>query len=334
MDLGFAEAGFDLTWANDIDPLACETYRTNIAPHITCGDLLRQDLPAAGSIDVVIGGPPCQGFSVAGKMDPSDPRSRHIWNFLGVVRRLDPSAFVMENVKGLAENRRWEDVRSGLIAAADEMGYSTRLIVLNSSHFGVPQSRERMFLIGLKGRYIDDPVPTSLAAAPTVGDIIRGMPAAGLRGNATRCAAKITTATKPVLRRSAYAGMLFNGQGRPLHPNRPASTLPASMGGNRTPIIDEMKVHNPGIVSWVEWYHGHLMAGGSPVPDVPSHLRRLTVEEAAAMQTFPRDFHFSGPQSAQYRQIGNAVPPRLAYHVALALRKAMGGSGTGLATVA
>ena len=116
------------------------------------------------------------------------------------------------------------------------------------------------------------------------------------------------------MRKSPYAGMLFNGQGRPLNPARPAITLPASMGGNRTPIIDEEAL--AGSDSWVVTYHGRLSRGEAPADEAPSRLRRLTVEEAAALQTFPPGYRFDGKQSAQYRQIGNAVPPRLAYHVA------------------
>ena len=112
--------------------------------------------------------------------------------------------------------------------------------------------------------------------------------------------------------------MLFNGQGRPINLDGAAPTLPASMGGNRTPIIDQCSLET-GKPAWVEEYHAHLMAGGQPVDTVPSRLRRLSVDEAAALQTFPRDMPWYGSQSAIYRQIGNAVPPKLAYHVAVAL---------------
>lgn len=99
-------------------------------------------------------------------------------------------------------------------------------------------------------------------------------------------------------------------------------TLPATMGGNRTPIIDQNhleKKTNP----WVEEYHMHLMNGGVPCKKVPNYLRRITVEEAAAIQTFPLGIHFAGSSTAQYRQIGNAVPPCLAYHVGLSVYNAI-----------
>ncbi|HEY6790587.1 MAG TPA: DNA cytosine methyltransferase, partial [Trebonia sp.] len=176
----------------------------------------------------------CQGFSVAGRMDPDDPRSRHVFNFLDVVALVRPRAFVMENVAALARNRRWSDVIAQLAATAGE-DYDVRLIVLNASHWGVPQARERMFLVGLPrgtGGLVMPAAPTA-GNPPSVGDVLRTLPAAGQPGNASECPARITMAKFPVLRLSPFAGMLFNGQGRPIDLNRPAPTLPATMGGNR-----------------------------------------------------------------------------------------------------
>jgi DNA (cytosine-5)-methyltransferase 1 len=131
----------------------------------------------------------------------------------------------------------------------------------------------------------------------------------------------VTIAAKPVMRRSPYAGMLFNGQGRPLNPDNYSCALHASMGGNKTPIIDEEHCYF-GEYSWVEWYHAHLIKGGEPLPfDVaPKRLRRLTVDEALRLQTFPHNYKFIGGQSSVYRQIGNAVPCDLAQVVAEVVR--------------
>lgn len=324
MDIGFAMAGFEPAWANDIDPAAVSTYNRLFPGHVARqGDLRSQELPGRGSADLVIGGPPCQGFSVAGKMDPNDPRSRHVWDFLGVVARIRPRAFVMENVKALAVNRRWTSIRHGLITESEALGYRTQLLLLNASHFGVPQARERMFLIGMLDGDPVEPRPITAGSPPTVRQALATLSPYGQAGNDTKCNAVITTARQPVLRRSPYAGMLFNGQGRPLDPERPATTLPASMGGNRTPIIDQSLLEGATEESWVVRYHAHLWAGGKPWDEVPPQLRRLTVEECAALQTFPTGMHWSGGQNAAYRQIGNAVPPILAMQVALAIRKSL-----------
>lgn len=152
MDVGFKESGFKIVLANDIDPAACDSYNLNNTVDSICGDLrdFRSEISKHRGVDLVFGGPPCQGFSVAGKMDPDDKRSQLIWNYLDKVQLLNPSAFVCENVKALAVNNRWSQVRNGLIARSKELGYVTALVVLNASDFGVPQARERMFLVGAK----------------------------------------------------------------------------------------------------------------------------------------------------------------------------------------
>lgn len=324
LDIGFNMAGFNPIWANDIDKNATTTYQELFPNHtVTTGDLLSQKLPSIKDLDLVIGGPPCQGFSIAGKMDPNDPRSKHVWNFMGVVDKLSPRGFVMENVKSLAVNSRWSGLMISLIEQAKKMGYNTTLIMLNASHFGVPQSRERMFLIGLKDLTLTLPEPITRDSPKTLRSALQNLPKFGDIGNNSVCTAKITAAKNPILRKSPYAGMLFNGQGRPMNLDMPAMTLPASMGGNRTPIVDQHEIENPLVKSWIHEYHAHLMNGGSPNSSIPSSLRRITVEEAAAIQTFPPDMKFYGTQTTKFRQIGNAVPPLLAYHVALAIKNSL-----------
>jgi DNA (cytosine-5)-methyltransferase 1 len=327
LDIGFRWAGFRPVWANDIDPVAVDTYRAALPGHTAvAGDISSlAERPGLGDADIVIGGPPCQGFSVAGRMDPRDPRSRHVWTFLEMVEDVRPRAFVMENVKALAANRRWTGLLEGLKERADDLGFDVQLHLLNAADFGVPQARERMFLIGIRrgeGAHVAPHAVTAIAQ-PTLRSALEALPPYGSPGNDTVCPAKITIAKAPVLRRSPWAGMLFNGAGRPMDLDRPAPTLPASMGGNKTPIIDQLQLEE-GAAPWVVDYHAHLWDGGNPWKRVPSHLRRITVEEAAAIQTFPAGMAWAGPQSARYRQIGNAVPPELAYRVALSLRHSLG----------
>jgi len=202
------------------------------------------------------------------------------------------------------------------------------MVVLNSSAFGVPQSRERMFFVGLKRSASRGPIKDALEKEiskqkrlpPSLGDVVKKLGRAGTITNRRTCAAKITYARNPVLRRSAYAGMLFNGAGRPLAASGVSSTLAASMGGNKTPIVDEAEIFD-GASSFVEAYHKELLKGGaSRQGDAPSRLRRLTVDECLAIQTFPADYKLSGRQSAQYRQLGNAVPCAMAEAVATSLR--------------
>jgi DNA (cytosine-5)-methyltransferase 1 len=157
--------------------------------------------------------------------------------------------------------------------------------------------------------------------SPVVRDILLPLGLAGSVKNQRVCNAKVSIAARPVLRKSPYAGMLFNGQGRPLNPDSYSCALHASMGGNKTPIIDENHCYF-GEKSWVEWYHAHLLSGQPSLPtdSAPSRLRRLTVDEALRIQSFPDNYEFMGKQSSVLKQIGNAVPCGLANVVAEVVR--------------
>lgn len=338
MDVGFSRAGFQVVWANEINEDACKTYRLNHDGEIECGDLRNHlnKLDSYKDIDLVFGGPPCQGFSVAGKMDPNDERSKLIFTFMDVVERVQPKVFVLENVKALAVLEKWEPVRASLFNRAKELGYEfAQISVLNATEYGVPQKRERMFFVGIKGA---KKLASSLTGfrpylekykkmASPIRKLFAEIGPIGSPSNKMTCKAKITLAKEPILRRSAYAGMLFNGAGRPIDADGYSNTLPASMGGNRTPIVDENQIFNDG-GSWVETYHSALIEGRNPSEFIPPrHLRRITVEEAARIQTFPADYRFAGRQNAIYSQIGNAVPCELAYSVARALQDALADEG-------
>ena len=325
LDKGFVKAGFSIIWANDFDKDACQTYKENIGEHIRCGDinLFKGELEnIKEDVDLLIGGPPCQGFSVAGKMDPHDPRNKNIWTYVDILKLIKPRAFVMENVKALGTFAKWSPVREELLNKIREIGYAVNFIVVNASEYDVPQSRERVFFIGFKMNNFTVPDLSSMLKpyqkkAPTVRQSLTVLDRAGYGNNVSLCKAKITLASNPVLRKSPYAGMLFNGLGRPVRIDGYCSTLPASMGGNKTPIIDEDELYN-NATGWVKYYHSSIMNGlsKSNFKEAPNHLRRLTVEEAAILQTFPLGFKFCGSQSSKFKQIGNAVPCNLAYQVA------------------
>lgn len=319
LDLGFSAAGFETIWANDISSDALTTYKNELIrqkkplPEIHCGDIRLAPLPPPGSAVVVIGGPPCQGFSVAGRMDPEDPRSKQVWEYFKVVEHLRPRAFVMENVLALGTNNRWQQIRRMLIERGESLGYGVKMLLLNSADYGVPQLRERMFLVGIRDGMISTPLPDGKRLS--IRAALSRLPAYGSPGNDSICKAKVTTAKTPVMRKSPFAGMLFNGQGRPVDVDAPAPTLPASMGGNRTPIIDQETLESRA-EPWVVSYHRYLTEGGKPGGSVPSRLRRLTVEEAACLQGFPEGMDFSGSQCSKFKQIGNSVPPALGGAVA------------------
>ena len=338
MDVGFAAAGFRTSLVAELDASACATLEANKAliGHLSESRIVPtsvRDLQlshlAEKDLDCLFGGPPCQGFSVAGKMDPDDERSELIFDFMRLVKEVNPKTFVMENVKALAVSDRWEGVRSRFRRRAAKAGYETTLFVLKATDFGVPQARERMFFVGIRKDVGNGPalrmemlrrLKERYKKAATLKSVIKSFGPAGSQGNPKTCTAKIVYAKSPILRKSAYAGMLFNGAGRPIPVEGASPTLPASMGGNKTPFIDEAEIFD-GERSFVEEYHTALINGGkSRVGSASNRLRRLTINECAAIQTFPASYAFQGAKSSVYKQIGNAVPCELAEAVAKTLR--------------
>lgn len=327
MDVGIQEAGFNVLAANELNFDACNTLRKNhLSTYVIEGDIEQKiaEISAYQCVDMVFGGPPCQGFSVAGKMDVKDPRSKLIFTFLEVVKLIQPKAFIMENVKSLATLQKFENIRNKYLEIANNLGYTVSTIVLNAKDYGVPQSRERVFFIGFKGSTIvrEEDFIEYRKPSITVREAIQHLGPAGSDNNPFITNAKITIAKNPILRKSPYAGMLFNGQGRPVNLDAVCSTLPASMGGNRTPIIDEECLFNPKKENWIETLH-KLALNQEDISklDVPKSLRRLTIDEAKVIQTFPDNYVFSGSSSAIFTQIGNAVPCQLAEVVGLVIKK-------------
>lgn len=196
-------------------------------------------------------------------MNPDDPRSKLIWSFADVVEITKPDVFVLENVKALGLLGKWKDTRDELIKRFQSLGYSTNFTIVNASDYDVPQSRERVFIIGFKGNPEITP-NLSLMLEPykkkskKVKEALSILDKAGKGNNTSTCNAKITLASTPVMRKSPYAGMLFNGMGRPIRVDGYCATLPASMGGNKTPIIDENELYN-GDEPWIVKYHKQII---------------------------------------------------------------------------
>lgn len=331
MDVGFEAAGFHVIFANELMKEAAETYHAN---HPGCNIVnddinnIIDELNSCKGVDLVLGGPPCQGFSVAGKMDPNDERSKLIFTFLDVVERVHPHAFVMENVKALGTLDKWESVRKEYMNRAMSLGYTCAPFILNAADYGVSQKRERVFFIGFKDNndpffmyHMNDCIERQKSSALTIRELLFPLGRAGTKDHPNTCTAKITFAAHPIMRRSPYAGMYFNGQGRPVCIDGYANTLPASMGGNKTPFVDEEYLYGDASEDWIVAYHKGLL-DGSITPEyteAPSRLRRITIREAARIQTFPDKYIFCGNKGKIYTQIGNAVPCKLAEAVAKAV---------------
>ena len=329
MDVGFEKAGSIIVLANEIDKTAAMTYKVNHPSTNVIVDDINNIMPMLvdyKDIDIVFGGPPCQGFSVIGKMNPDDTRSQLIWSFLQAVDIIRPKAFVMENVKVLATITKWNGVRKQFLEKAKEFGYGCVPFVINAAEYGTPQKRERVFFIGIKDEYdferlMWERIHAQRRKAPTIRKLFNDLGPAGTKKNPRTCTAKITFAIKPVIRRIPYDCLMFNGIGRPIDPDGYSRTITASMGGNMTLIVDEIFLHDESADNWIQSYYEKLISG-EIVPEfkeAPSRLRRITINETKRIQTFPDDYVFCGAKTNIYKQIGNAVPCEMAKTIATAI---------------
>lgn len=329
MDVGVEAAGVNVVLANEIDKTAAKTYAANHPDtELLVDDInnIFSRLSEFKGTDLIFGGPPCQGFSVIGKMNPEDVRSQLIWSFLKAVEIVKPRAFVMENVKALAYISKWKDVREEYIRQANQLGYGCVPFIINAAEYGAPQKRERVFFVGIRNDYnfadkLTILIEKQKRRAPTIRELFSDLGPAGTDKNPSTCRAKITFAVKPVMRRIPYDCLMFNGIGRPIDPDGYSRTVTASMGGNMTLIVDDVYLHDASADNWIQDYYNKLV-NHEIVPEfkeAPARLRRLTIKETARIQTFPDSYVFIGPKTNVYKQIGNAVPCEMAKTVAVAV---------------
>jgi DNA (cytosine-5)-methyltransferase 1 len=316
LSLGVEQAGFEIRVGAEWDPDACETFaKAHPSAEVWPGDVGVMDFRTLrGEVDVVIGGPPCQPWSSGGKrLGAADPRDG--WPaFLRAIEQVRPAGFIAENVAGLAAGAR-RATFTALLAELRGLGFELNAGVLDAADHGVPQRRRRMFVVGSRAGPVELPAPSHGPGGGrpwrSAGQVVGAEPI----GTANRSV--VTYARLPDLRPNPYDGHVYNGGGRPIDLDRPAPTLLASMGGNKTPWVDTLGV--------VVGYHAHLAAGGAPRAGCVAGARRITIAEAALLQSFPAGMHFSGRSSSCYRQIGNAVPPQLAAVIAARLAQALHG---------
>jgi DNA (cytosine-5)-methyltransferase 1 len=306
LSLGLHMAGWEVLLAVELDKDAAKTYRANFS-QTTLLEKNIQDIdftPYRGQITLVAGGPPCQPFSVAGNQLAEDDPRDCVPAFIRVLREVEPLYFLMENVPGLLTSKHQLYIKRMLRNMRDA-GYCVSYQRLNAADYGVPQYRERVFFVGIHHSIKKDfcfPLPTHGKGRDfphmTAREALANVP----KDEPNR--AKVTYCKNPVLRPSPWAGMLLNGGGRPINPEEPCQTIPATAGGNRTPLLDPEGL--------LLQYHRELLSGGQIRVGEVEGARRLTLRECARIQSFPDDFHFSGAKSARYRQVGNAIPPLLA----------------------
>lgn len=349
LSLGFEEAGFDVAAAIEIDPIHCAVhhfnfpYTTTICASVTdlTGEEIRQRAHLEEQdIDVVCGGAPCQGFSMIGLRAMDDPRNQLVFHFVRLVNEMKPKYFVFENVKGLTVGAHKKFLQE-VVEAFLKIGYEILLPwrVLNAAEFGVPQDRQRLFLIGARhGITLPEyPMPTERV---TVADAIADLPNVDefdclLQNAVVRTQFNTTSSYARKLRlqiidqtnyghQRQYDEDLLTSSARTLHTDLSKQRFMDTAVGEVEKISHFLKLDPKGLCNTLR--AGTDSARGaftSPRPIHPHYPRVITVREGARLHSYPDWFRFHTTKWHGFRQIGNSVPPKLARAVASQLLKAM-----------
>jgi len=368
MTLGFEQAGFDVLASVEIDPIHCATHEYNFpmwtaicasVTEISGDDIRAKSKIGDRDVDVVFGGPPCQGFSMMGKRAFDDPRNQLVSHFMRLVKELNAKYFVMENVKGLTlgNHRQFLDE---VIKNFQENGYEilTPYRVLDASYFGVPQHRERLFLIGCRQGF---PIPNypspitkpakakripsefaNLPDSPTVKDAIADLPDVTQYQELSSQDWCVAHYRNP---KSLYSEYLRNLKSDPFnfaYPRKYNSKLLTSSiatvhsetsiarfrdtpKGEVEKISRFLKLDPDGICNTLRaGTPSNRGAFTAPRPIHPEQPRCITVREAARLHSYPDWFRFHSTKWHGFRQIGNSVPPLLARSVATQILEVLG----------
>lgn len=326
LSLGFEYAGFQSLLAIDFWQDALTTYAHNrISSNTLCADLSAIDpeqiktIYNIGTVDVIIGGPPCQGFSIAGKRIVDDERNKLYKSFVNFVRVFSPNAFVMENVPNILSIGDGV-VRDSIIEDFNKLGYKVVYKILTASDYGVPQNRRRAIFVGLKDTIFDFPQPTTptpITSEEAISDlpefsIIDGanydQPAHSSYQKECRLGSNgvynhdITIHTK---RTQEIISMVPDGGNY--------KNLPKELWKTRKVNIAWTRLNSKKPSFTIDCGHNHHFHY--------KYNRVPTVRESARLQSFPDCFIFFGNKGSQLKQVGNAVPPLLAKAIAIQLKK-------------
>ncbi|MDD5437922.1 MAG: DNA cytosine methyltransferase [Patescibacteria group bacterium] len=329
MSYGFASEGFDVAVGLDNWPDSLVTFERN-HPHakgivLDLSDFNSADLrKRIGAVDVVVGGPPCQGFSISGKRNPGDPRNKLYQGFVKIVREFKPRAFILENVPNLV-SMDGGMIRKSLIKDFVSLGYDVKYKILLASDYGVPQNRRRVVFVGIQGKNnFEFPEgtckdqKTKITCFQALSDLPEGSLAEG-----TLNQQKPKSEYQVLMRKNG--GKIFNHQ-ITTHDKKTIETIAlVPDGGNYKDLPKRLQGTRKVHIAWTRYsskkpsltidtghrHHFHYKYNRIP-----------TVRESARLQSFPDDFIFCGTKTSQYKQVGNAVPPLMAKAIAKELKKA------------
>lgn len=310
LDLGFRQAGFNVLWANDNDPAIKDSYLFNHpGTKLLIQDINILDPNEIPESDGFIGGPPCQPWSIAGKQRGlTDKRGKLFNKYISIIKIKKPKFFLIENVKGIL-NPKFKDVFNDFIESLSSAGYNVSWKLLNVLNYRIPQIRERVFIIGIRddinGLYkFPDSVNTfPITLRQAIGDIV-GHPKRYRSNDIIK--ENLELSNHDVLEEEF--GEYYFRSNRLKRWDEPSFTIHA------TACNEPLHPCCPGIIR-------NGFEDFSFIEGKETDYRRLSIRECARIQTFPDSFVFKSKSiNSCYRMIGNAVPPRLGYYIALSIQ--------------
>lgn len=304
MDLGFKASGFNILWANDVDHWACQTFKKNFGDHIVEGsicDIKNEEVP---DCDIILGGFPCQDFSMIWKRAGIKSERGNLYrHFVRIVTDKRPKVFIAENVKGLISANGGKAVEQ-IVADFANAGYKVSVNKINFAHYGAPQLRERVLIIGTRNdlpKEFEFPKPTHTPANFVTAKVALEGAEKALYNNEHQNIMPSTVAKLRIIPPGGnftdipkdsphYVKGMISHVYRRLHPDKPSTTIIAGGGGG----------------TWGYHY---------------AEPRPLTNRERARLFGYPDNFQFEGSIAEVRRQIGNSVPPAGIKPIARAIRR-------------
>lgn len=328
LSYGFQNAGFNVVLGIDNDATALKTFELNHSNSKTiCGDLTQINYPdiqkviGYKNIDLIIGGPPCQGMSLSGPRQFDDPRNRLYLSFIRLVEQIHPKVFVIENVPGIIGLFDGK-IKDSIIERMESLGYRVTYKLLDSSNYGVPQYRKRVIFVGsLKGFFVF-PEPDSIVVTTKMA--LSDLPPL-LDGKETpEYYTEPTCPYQKLMRKNSSSVRNHLPTNHSEQTKKIIALVPD--GGNYKDLPPELQSVRNFHVAWTRFNSktpactidtGHRHHFHYEYDRVP------TVRECARIQSFPDDFIFLGNKTQQYRQVGNAVPPLMAQRIAESIMEQM-----------
>lgn len=313
MSLGFDNAEFENVLAVEYDKCFAETYSFNFPKHnLKVADIKTisndeiKKLIGNKKIDVIIGGPPCQGFSIAGKIGRNfidDERNQLFKEFVRFVEVVKPRIFLMENVAALKTHNKGKTIEE-IIKEFEKIGYTVKCDVLNAVDYGVPQQRRRIFVIGTLGKENKFNFPKKTTKQMTIKDALKDLPELKSGETSDIPNHNAMNHSKQMLEKMSYV----------------------KDGGDRNDIPEDIRPKSGDIRKYIRYNSNEpsiCITGDMRKVFHFNQNRALTGRELARIQTFPDDFIFKGNAGKIQQQIGNAVPPKLAFQIANSVKEVL-----------